>query len=123
MLYLKFLLILWMEETFISNDSTTQICKLLALAFGLKPLNEELPEMSVPLGKPKPEKREMKEKAPPLNNFIKSYKILCIGRDVYTEIIRQQYIITEERIIQKMTDGSIKLIKDWNEIKRDIVTL
>lgn len=102
----------------ISNDSTTQLCELLAWASGLKPLNEELPEMSVPLGKPKKEKRNRKEKASPLKIWHKGHKVLGIGRSAYTEYIPQQYIIIEERIIQEMTDGSVNLIEDWHEISR-----
>lgn len=103
-----------------SNDSTIQVCELLAWASGLKPLNEELPEMSVPLEKPQQETRIRRECAPSLKIWHKGHKILGIGRSAYTEYIPQEYVVTEERIIQKMTDGSIKLKKDWHEIKRYI---
>ena len=103
-----------------SNDSTIQVCELLEWASGLKPLNQELPEMSVPIEEPQQETRIRKECAPSLKIWHKGQKTLfgLIGRSAYNEYIPQEYVITEERTIQKMTDGSIKLIKDWHEIKR-----
>ena len=103
------------------NDSTIQVCELLAWASGLKHLNEELPEMSLPLEEPQQETRIRKECAPSLPIWHKGHKTLGIGRSAYTEYIPQEYIMTEERTIQKMTDKSIKLIKDWHEIKKGIL--
>jgi GTP-binding protein EngB required for normal cell division len=104
-----------------SNDSTCQICELLAWASGLKSLKEDLPGMSVPLGKPEKESRKRKGPAESIRIWHKGQKIFGIGRDAYTEVIEQEAIITEERTIQKMTDGSIKLIEDWHEIHRNII--
>ena len=53
------------------NDSTIQVCALLSWASGLKPLNEELPEMSVPLEEPQQDTRIRKECAPSLKYEIK----------------------------------------------------
>lgn len=106
------------EAREISNDSTSQICELLAWASNLKKLHEELPEMSVPIGNPIKETRERKENAESMKIWHDGNKFLGIGRDAWTEYIPMEHIITEERTIQKMTDGSIKLIEDWKEIKR-----
>ena len=62
MQYLKFVLTPWMLE----NDLTIQVFELLAWASGLKPLNEELPEMPVQLEEPQQESRIRKECAPSL---------------------------------------------------------
>ena len=109
------------EARKISNDSTCQICELLAWASLLKPLKEDLPEMSVPLGNPEIKERFRYEPAPPREICHKGHKILGIGEDAYTEVIPQKAKIKEQQVIQKMTDGSVKLIKDWYEVHREII--
>ena len=109
------------EARKISNDSTSQICELLAWASLLKPLKEDLPEMSVPLGNPEIKERVRYEPAPPRKIWHKGHKVFGIGKDAYTEVIPQKAEIKEQQVIQKMTDGSVKLIKDWYEVHREII--
>ena len=105
-----------------SNSSTSQLCELLAWASFLKPLKEDLPEMSVPLGKPEVKERFRYEPAPPKKIWHKGHKIIGLfGRSGYTEEIPQKTKIKEQQIIQRMTDGSTRLIKDWFEVHREIV--
>ena len=109
------------EARKISNNSTSQICELLAWASFLKPLKEDLPEMSVPIGKPERKERFRYEPAPPRKIWHKGHKVFGIGRSAYTEVIPQKYKIKEEQIIQRMTDGSTRLIKDWYEVRRETI--
>lgn len=109
------------EARKMSNDSTFQICELLAWASLLKPLKEDLPEMSVPLGNPEIKERTRYEPAPPKKIWHPGHKVFGFGPSGYTETIIRKVLIKEQQIIQKMTDGSIKLIKDWDEVHREII--